>query len=1057
MDAAFFILPRLIRLKNFVVYKSSAGSGKTFTLVKEFLRLSLYDEKKLTTNYKRILAVTFTNKAATEMKKRVIEALDQLSKNKKESALGNLLCTEIKITKDELQKRAGFVLRQILHHYSDLSIGTIDSFTHKIVKTFAHDLKLPVNFNVELDTAGFYEKVIASLFEQIGEDEYVSKLMKEYALGKAEDNTAWDPEQQIQEFSKLLQKENSGEYIDKLKQFNANELEQFRKQFIDYIEYYRKTLRTEAQKAIALIESEKLSDENFIYKASGPQNFFKKCNALEVSTDEAKGKRIIEAIENNKWANAKDVDSVQKIDKISGQLREIGKWLIDFIQKNFSYYSLCELLNKQMYPLMLLKKIEELSETQKQEERLVFISEFNQKIFDIINNEPTPFIYERLGERYHHYLLDEFQDTSSLQWQNILPLLDNALSNGWFNLVVGDGKQSIYRWRNANVQQFTDLPKIANTLNSSIVEERADTLGRNFKEEILNINYRSAINIVKFNNSFFDPLSHLLLSENRANIYHQHAQETKNTAQGYISIHSGQLERDVYEETTCKTVLAQIKQALAAKFQYKDICILCRFNRDGNTIANFLLEQKIHVISSDSLLLKHNLEINTLISYLKYLINKEDSISAAAVFNYLKQSQHISDADFHLHLMELAKGENLFKIFKKFNIQLNENELSLNNLFDNCVEFIRAMQLNKNAYQYIRFFLDEVNEYLVLKNSSISAFFDWWEVRSRVASMIIPENTDAVKIMTIHASKGLEFPVVIVPFCNWNYYKSNDTWVKVQNEKIKLPVSVVNLSKKASASGFEKELETEQQEQTLDNLNLLYVAFTRAVERLHIISIRPETVKQRNVAEWIDSFLIKNNSMVDENLFEIGTQQTKQAAHTALSYKSFNLEPLSFSTPKEVVKIKASYKMNNDESEDAKRQGLLVHSLLATIKTHEDVEPSLQTAMLRGEINPVEISELREKLAAVCNHSELEPYFKKGISGKLEAELITATGEVLRPDRVIFKDQETILIDYKTGKQNTQRYTKQLQKYSEALLSMGYSNVKKYLVYVDELSVVLVN
>ena len=258
---------------NFVVYKSSAGSGKTFTLVKEYLRLALHDEKKLSYNYKRILAVTFTNKAATEMKNRVVEALNQIANLEKFPFVGLLLCDEMNLPQEELKKRSRFVLSHILHHYSDFSIGTIDSFTHKIVKTFAHDLKLPVNFNIEMDTQGFYEKVIASLFSKIGEDDYISKLLKEYALTKAEDNAAWDPETQIQEFSKLLQKENSGEYIEQLKQFNADELETFRKQFLDFTRHYKNTLKTEAQKALDLISKNKLSDNDFYYKATGPQSF----------------------------------------------------------------------------------------------------------------------------------------------------------------------------------------------------------------------------------------------------------------------------------------------------------------------------------------------------------------------------------------------------------------------------------------------------------------------------------------------------------------------------------------------------------------------------------------------------------------------------------------------------------------------------------------------------------------------------------------------------------------------------------------------------------------
>ena len=699
-------------MENFVVYKSSAGSGKTFTLVKEYLRLALHDEKKLSYNYKRILAVTFTNKAATEMKNRVVEALNQIANSKDLPFVGELLCDELNLSAEELKHRSRFVLSHILHHYSDFSIGTIDSFTHKIVKTFAHDLKLPVNFNIEMDTQGFYEKVIASLFSKIGEDEYISKLLKEYALTKAEDNAAWDPELQIQEFSKLLQKENSGAYIEQLKQFNADELETFRKQFLDFTKHYRNILKQEAQKAIDLITKNKLSDNDFYYKASGPQNFFKKCIDNSVNLESTEKGRIVDAAASDKWANESSPNK-QNVQAIGPQLTSIAQSLLDFIRENYTYYSLCELLSKQMYPLMLLKKIEEISLEQKQEERLVFISEFNHKIFEIINNEPTPFIYERLGERYQHYLLDEFQDTSSLQWHNILPLLDNSLSNGWFNLIVGDGKQSIYRWRNANVKQFAALPEIENSDNNYTIDERAQSLKRNFSGKVLNTNFRSLRTIVEFNNTLFTSLSDKLLSEDSKTIYEDQVQLVKNDGAGYVSIHLGKIERDEIDPFTCATILKQIHNALGDGFAHKDICILARKNYHGNIIANYLVEHKIPVVSSDSLLLKNNFEVNTIVSYLNYLVNRQDMISAGAVINYLFQSQRISEQDYHTYLVELSKGRSLFEIFKVCGIILSEGDLTLNNLFDNCIEIVKALDLNKNGYHYVRFFLDEVNEFLV--------------------------------------------------------------------------------------------------------------------------------------------------------------------------------------------------------------------------------------------------------------------------------------------------------------------------------------------------------
>ncbi len=1038
-------------MNNFVVYRSSAGSGKTFTLVKEYLRLSLSDPKKLNSNYKRILAVTFTNKAAAEMKQRILDALDQIANQTEMPFTGNLLCSELNITTVELKQRAGIVLSQILHHYSDFSIGTIDSFTHKIVKTFAHDLKLPVNFNLEMDVEGFYDKVISTLFNQVGEDEYVSKLLKEFVLTKAEENASWNPERAIKEFSRLLQKENSDTYLQQLKNFSTADLEEARKQLFAYITHYNSFLKSEGQKAIDLISNKGLSDSDFTYKSSGPQNFFKKCIDQSVELENTEKGRTVDAIEKNQWA-AKDGKKAI-VESITPQLNVIARELMDFIKENYSYYSLCKLLSTQIYPLLLLKKIEEISNDKKQEERLVFISEFNKNIFELINNEPTPFIYERLGEKYQHYLLDEFQDTSTLQWHNILPLVDNSLSNGWFNLIVGDGKQSIYRWRNANVKQFITLPEIENVTENFLVDERSDNLKRNFKEELLNTNYRSLSTVINFNNLLFDKLSADLLNDEHKKIYLNQTQNIKHSATGLVTIHTGKVEKEQLEDFNFTLIKEQIKNAIDSKFEYRDICIIVRKNTHGNIIADFLMENKIPIVSSDSLLLKNNLEINTVISYLNYLSNNDDKVSATAVINYLLQTKKISNKEFTSGAQDLAKNVSLFEVLKGFGILLSNQDLSLNNLFDHCLIIINALQLNINGYAYLRFFLDEVNEYLITKNSNIASFCEWWITRSQKASLIIPANTNAVKIMTIHASKGLEFPVVIVPFCNSNYYRANDNWLSINNDKVKLPVAAVNFTAKLKHAGFEKEFVAEEQEQILENLNLLYVAFTRASERLHIISAYSANSKTL-ISNWLENYLSKHYKETEPNLYVIGEANTKQLMHSKENSDYFNLLPLQFNASANVIQIKAAHLINSEETEGAKEMGIIIHWILSKIKTTNQLDEAIETALLEGYINSLQIANIKEKLKNLLNHPDLKNYYSGNKNYKIETEIATFSGEILRPDRIVLEENTATIIDYKTGKENNKKYFKQLTKYHEALINMGYSHVKSLLVYIDDLTIV---
>ncbi len=1043
-------------MNNFLVYKSSAGSGKTFTLVKEYLRLALSDEKKLSTNYKYILAVTFTNKAAAEMKQRIISSLSEIIGLNKINGIGNILCEEIGISELELKKRSQIVLSHILHHYSDFSVGTIDSFTHKLVKTFAFDLKLPINFNVELNVDGFYENVINNLINKIGEDEYLSKLLKEYALAKAEDNAGWDPEKHIKEFAKLLQKENSDSYLQQLKQFDVIQFEEIRKELIEFIAYYKSNLKSLSKKTIELIEKNNLKDEDFYYGKNGAINFFYKCFGLTVTVDDIAGSRLQNAIIDIKWSVAKSIN-LNIVEGLSNQLTQNAKELIQFIETNFATYSLCTLVSKQIYPILLLKKIEEIASEKKQEEQIVFISEFNKNIFDLINNEPTPFIYERLGDRYHHFLLDEFQDTSSLQFQNLLPLLDNSLANGWFNLIVGDGKQSIYRWRNANVNQFTILPKLENKTNSLIIEERSDTLARNFKENILNTNYRSVKTIIEFNNNLFDKLSEILLNDITKPIYAHQAQNIKSTETGYITVNTGKVEKDDLDELNFELISTYIHQALQNNFNYREICIITRKVSDGNRIANYLVENKIPVVSSDSLLLQSNLEVNTLVAFLRYLANTNDKVSAACVLNYAHQTQLINQTEFIDALDKLNSNVSLFDILSSLNIPIHHNDYNLSNLLDNCIFFITALHLNKNGHTYLRFFLDEVNEYLVTKNSNLTSFIEWWETKSRTASMIIPASINAVKIMTIHASKGLEFSVVIIPYCNWQQYKANDSWVSIKNSQTKLPVAVVNLSSGIKNAGLQLEFETETHEQNLDNLNLLYVAFTRAVNRLHIITLSSTSNKQALVSNWLEDYLKQNFTSKEESVYTFGDANSKNTKHTLTKNSTYSLQPLAFNTNNDVIKIKASYLDNSIEAEDAKQQGIIMHTILSKIKSETDVDSVLNSEVLSGLISIKQFNDFKQKIISVISHPLLKLYFKDSVNHKLEAELITGNSEILRPDKLVFLENETVIIDYKTGKENNKKYFNQLLKYQNALQSMGYKSIKMLLVYIDTVNVVQVN
>ncbi len=1042
---------------NFTVYKSSAGSGKTFTLVKEYLKLALKDKHHLTSNYKGILAITFTNKAASEMKWRIINGLQDISTHKN-IFLCELLATELGIEQDELITRANVVLTDILHHYSDFSIGTIDSFTHRIIRTFAMDLQLPMNFQIEMDADDVFRKVISTLITNLGKDQLITNYLVQYSIAQVEDNKNWDPEKSLLDFIKEINKEGVGELIKQLEDFDISKFDALKKQINDYKKDYETKLKQLGEKGLALIQNKSLNGEEFANGKSGIYNFFVKLTKLvEISEEELFTKTVIKTIEENKWHAAKATQNdIASIDSIKKELEEITHLVKASVNENEAKYRVYKLIYKNIYAMGLVNELAKLTAEYKANENILFISEFNEKISAVVNDEPTPFIFERLGDRYKHFLLDEFQDTSGTQWHNMLPLIDNSLGNGNMNLVVGDGKQSIYRWRNADVEQFVNLPNITKENKNDILIEREQSLIRNFKEEFLTKNYRSKPVVVNFNNELFSHLSNTLLTEELKPIYFKQEQESVGSEGGFVSLDFPIILDDDKDEVNLSYVLKYITQAINDGYNYEDICIIIRKNDDGNTIANFLIEQGVPVISADSLLLKSANEITVIVSFLKYLFNQKDLVSASVVVNYLYNSNACTDAVYIKLLRELnasSGSKSLFQIIKECNIKVNHYHFTSSNLFDTCVEIISALKLNEKNPQYIRFFMDEILSFLQTHTSNLKLFLDWWERKSSKASLVIPEGINAVNIMTIHASKGLEFAIVITPYLSLNTLMTSAIWVNVEEKELDLPVALINTTKQTEGTIYQADAELENQLQTLDSLNLLYVDFTRAVDRLHIISPKPKMSSKDNTHTWlVDYAKAQPNYDNEKNVLEFGTLQVKSNnQHKKSVLKQLTIEDIDLNKNKEVVKIKNSAQFTSTESvEKAREYGILLHYILSKLTVSSELKQVIHDFKISGEINENEAETIERDIKNILSNHLIASYFAEGVNVKNEMEILTEEGEILRPDRIVLLENEAVVIDYKTGKLKTKKYHEQMNAYEKALFKLGYTSVKKILLYINE-------
>lgn len=1040
---------------NFIVYKSSAGSGKTFTLVKEYLKLALADKHNLTKAYRSVLAITFTNKAASEMKSRIIKALKEISSGTN-SMLTGLVAAELAVPATDLKARAEVVLTDILHNYSDFSIGTIDSFTHRIIRTFALDLKLPVNFQIETDADTVFRKVVSLLIGNLGKNDLVTNYLVEFSKAQIEENKNWDPEQTLIDFIKEINKEGANELVDRLNKYDISDFEAVKKQLHAVIKEYESFLKLNGEKALKLIASRQLSASAFASGGSGIYNLYVKLASLkETSEAELFGANVNKTLNDDKWYGGKaSVDEKAAIDAIKNELNGIALTVLKYIRENEQRYNVFQLVYRNIYAMGLVNELAKLTSEYKADENILFISEFNERISAVVNNEPTPFIFERLGDRYKHFLLDEFQDTSAMQWQNMLPLIDNSLGNGNLNLIVGDGKQSIYRWRNADVAQFVNLPNINSPYKNDILAEREDSLIRNYKGEVLNRNFRSESVIVKFNNQLFEHLSETVLHDELKKIYHEHAQEFKASDNGFVSIDLPELMNEDTDATNIQYVLRYIQQALADGYQYNDICVIVRQNRHGNTVANALIENGIPVVSAESLLLSRAEEVNVITAFLRYIANQKDHVSASAVINYLNVKGYCSEEDYVRYLRQIhSSGKSLFSVIQECKLSIDVLKISSSNLFDCCLEIIQSLKLHEANSQYVRFFLDEVLLFLQSNTSNTSLFIDWWQKRTEKASVIIPEGMVAVNIMTIHASKGLEFPVVISPFLAWDIEKTQSIWVDVEDEDIGLPVALISTGKAADKTPYQPLAEKERQQQTLDSLNILYVDFTRAVDRLHIISPKLKRNSSKNCHAWLSAFATTQPGFdAEKQQLNIGLLTKKeQASHSKNALQPLRIEQLQFNKNEGLINIKgaSSYNMN-EEVAKARDYGILVHYILSKIHTLADLDDVIANAFAVGDITQEESLQISTEVKQLLSIQSIVPYFEAGVKIKNEIEILTADGAILRPDRVVIINNEAVVIDYKTGKKNSPKYHAQMRDYERALMDLGYSSVKKLLLYIHE-------
>lgn len=1037
---------------TFKVYNASAGSGKTFTLVKEYLKVLLKTENIFA--FQKVLAITFTNKAAAEMKERVLKSLEDFSE-KRDSDLLQMLSEELGIETSLIQKRSTKILQAILQNYAGFYITTIDSFTYKIIKSFSFDLGLSQNFEVEMNPTELLHQAVESLISKIGVDEELTSLLIAYSLDKTEDDKSWDISRELNEFSKILLHENDIPHFQNLRDKSLADFTELKKKvslaFNESVEQL-KSIGQEGVNTIAVMGLEK----GDFYRGTLPK-FFSDLSNLNTKFDYLKRSATIEkAIENHQFYSKTVSQDVQTgIENIIPELTR----LFQESQEVYKKLVLYKLTLKSIVPLAVLNQIHEELQYIKEENNLQLNAEFNQLISENIKEQPAPYIYERIGQKFNYYFVDEMQDTSVLQWQNLLPLIENSLAQEDTGLLlVGDGKQAIYRWRGGRAEQFINLGSVEQE------DQNPFYISKEVKE--LAFNYRSYSEVIHFNNSFFKHCASYLQNELYQELFLNKSFQKENAKKGgYVQVSFLEKQEDK-EENDLKYAkkVAAILENLEDGFLFSDVCILVRRKKDGIVIANYLSERGIEIVSSETLLLQNSLKVIFMIDVLKYVANPKDDDALFEMLYFLSDHLNISEGK-HLFLSGLAQKnqEAVFEELQKYNIHFEREFFNQLALYEKIEYIIKKFSLLDTSDAYVQFFLDEV---LVQqkKDVSIQGFLDFWEREKEQMSIVASANSNAVQIMTIHKSKGLEFPVVIFP-CDLDIYRQiqpkvwlDDLPQETFNNFDELLIPFGKEVELLSESG-RKLYKREREKLELDNLNLLYVALTRAEEQLYIIT---EEVLEKNIGgstKYSDFFV---NYLTEESLFDVEKKEYYFGEITAKSERKQDETDLVYqeqyiSTPWQdhnIHMLASSSALWGSLQGDAIDYGNLIHEMMAKIHHVEEVDAVIQRYRMQGVFNEEESQNIQQRIDELVHHKNVAPYFLPDLTVYNEREIVTTDRQIIIPDRlVVYPNKEVVVIDYKTGKPSGSHH-QQLKKYAIVLQELGYVVIKKILIYMNEKIVV---
>lgn len=1070
------------------IYKASAGSGKTFTLSVEYIKLLIKDPQ----SYRSTLAVTFTNKATEEMKLRILSQLYGIWKLLPDSkSYIDKIKEDLDVTEEYMSERAGIALHNIVHNYSYFHIETIDSFFQSVLRNLARELDLTANLRIELNDYQIERNAVDELINSLDENSELLTWIMEYIRENMDDDKDWNVIGNIKRFGENIFREY---YKTNSKKLNERLLEEgFFKQYTTKLRQMRNEAEEEMQNEAAqffdALNHNGIEIDDLNNGKNGPAGYFIKIKkGIYNNTIVTKRlQKVLDEGSESSWVKQKSSKETQDIvrELANSTLTPLVHHAEDVRQKNWYIYGSAVLTLRHLNQLRLLNSIENKVRMMNVEQNRFLLSDTHTLLHSLIRDTDSPFIFEKIGNYLENIMIDEFQDTSTVQWQNFKVLLEECMSHGeqQGNLIVGDVKQSIYRWRSGDWRMLNNIEREFPYLNSMLNVCSLDT------------NYRSSRRVITFNNAFFKRASELEYADQKSSTpdtsspeqlkkaYSDVAQKVPSFRDnhGYVSINL--LPNEDYRQQALQKTAEAVSLLLDSGANYSDIAILVRSNDIIQLIAEFFANElpDVKIVSDEAFRLDSSVSVNIIVNAMLWLTHP-DNILAKAYIAKAYQTYVLEKSEQETNKL-LATAEGIDSALPCALIDKRDDLLTMP-IFELAEQIYTLFNIGniKGEDAYLYAFYDALTDFIANNTADIDSFVEEWN--DSIAEKTIQASAiDGIRIITIHQSKGLEFEHVVIPFCDWTLEKGNTIWCTPQVEPYnELPLIPVDFSaSQMKGTIYEFDYNEEHLQNCVDNLNLLYVAFTRAASSLFVIAQRGTPSSRSYIVEQAITDIKLEGSSLDgdpsdkkaELLFSYGELEIVETKAKKKSDNIFTPEVENMNVDMATFSNKVEFKQSNksrdfvaddDENtdDDDRKQlsyiktGKILHYLFSTINTTDDIDTSLAQLEMDGliEESGTNIKRLRDMLHKRFSNRQVADWFSSRWTlfnecTILDYDAATDTVREHRPDRVM-KDEKTgevVIVDFKFGSPRPE-YVEQVNRYKALTQNMGYPNVKGYLWFV---------